>query len=335
MRINALLSGFSPVAVRGGENAPSFSGGTAGSARQDNGLADVFVQGQPWKNMATASPAATAGGKSCGCKTCPACAAQAYAEQAGVKKDLPVPAVAAAGKEEKAAEPSGASGEVKSAPVGKGQETAGQEAAEPVKEKPQAAAGPKSADGEALTQAERLQVAELELIDTKVRAHEMAHLAAAGSYATGGANFQYAQGPDGKQYAVGGEVGIDTGKESSPEATISKMQTVRAAALAPADPSPQDQKVAARASLVITEASQELQMIRLEQTKGKAEGKAIPEAGLAEASPSATGKKSAVSGNQPGKEEPSGQEPAPKGQNPAAAIMAGLMRPPARFHIAV
>ncbi|MFA7346494.1 MAG: putative metalloprotease CJM1_0395 family protein [Desulfurivibrionaceae bacterium] len=335
MRINALLSGLSPVAVRGGENPSPLSGGAAGSARQDNGSADVFVQGQPWKNMATASPAATAGARPCGCKTCPACAAQAYAEQAGVKKDVPVPAVAAAEQEEKRAEPSGVRGEIKSAPVSKGQETAGQETAEPVKEKPQAATGPKSADGEVLTQAERLQVAELEMIDTKVRAHEMAHLAAAGSYATGGANFQYAQGPDGKQYAVGGEVGIDTGKESSPEATISKMQTVRAAALAPADPSPQDQKVAARASLVITEASQELQMVRLEQTKGKAEGKAIPEAGSAGASPSATGEKGAVSEDQPGKEEPSGQEPPPKGQNPAAAIMAGLMRPPARFHIAV
>jgi len=107
------------------------------------------------------------------------------------------------------------------------------------------------------------------------------------------------------------------------------------AALAPADPSPQDQKVAARASLVITEAGQELQMVRLEQTKGKAEGKATPEAGSAEASPSASGEKGAVSGDQPGKEEPSGQEQPPKGQNPAAAIMAGLMRLPARFHIAV
>lgn len=335
MRINALLSGFSPVAVRGGENTPSFSGGTAGSARQDSGSADVFVQGQPWKNMATASAATATGSKPCGCKTCPACAAQAYAEQAGVKKDVPAPAVAVAEKEEKVAEPSGAGGEVKSAPVSKAREDAAQETAEPVKKKPQAAAGPKGTDGETLTQAERLQVAELELVDTKVRAHEMAHLAAAGSYATGGANFQYAKGPDGKQYAVGGEVGIDTGKESTPEATISKMQTVRAAALAPADPSPQDQKVAARASLVITEASQELQMVRLEQTKGKAEGKAIPEAGSAEASPSASGEKGAVSGDQPGKEEPSGQAQPPKGQNPAAAIMAGLMRLPARFHIAV
>jgi hypothetical protein len=179
-----------------------------------------------------------------------------------------------------------------------------------------------------------MQVAELEMIDTKVRAHELAHLAAAGSYATGGASFQYAKGPDGKQYAVAGEVGIDTGKESSPEATISKMQTVRAAALAPADPSPQDQKVAARASLVIAEASQELQMIRLEQTKGKAGDMAKADSGLPEKPLPQKGQEAAGSEGQQGQESASVQPPPGKGQQ-AAAIMAGLMRPPSRIHIAV
>lgn len=328
MRINALLSGFSPVAVKGGENSLPFSGDAAKSARQDSGSADVFVQGQPWKNMAAAKTTAVAGEKSCGCKACPACAAQAYTVQAGVKQDIPASGAAAAEKEEQGAELSGASEGAQSAPVAKEQPGSGQEGGEP-------ATGQKGTDGEVLTQAERLQVAELELIDTKVRAHEMAHLAAAGSHATGGANFQYVKGPDGKRYAVGGEVGIDTGKASSPEATISKMQTVRTAALAPSDPSPQDRKVAARASLVITEASHELQMIRLEQTKGKAEGKAIPEAGLEGASLSATEKTSPASGDQPGKNPAFGNEPSPKAYNPAAAIMAGLMRPPSRFHIAV
>jgi len=331
MRINALLSGFSPVAGKGGGNSLPFSGDAAKSARQDSGPADVFVQGQPWKNMAGAKTTAVAGGRSCGCKACPACATQAYAAQAGVKQDIPASGAAAAEKEEQGAERSGAREGAQSAPVAKEQPGSGQEGGEPAN----AATGQKGTDGEVLTQAERLQVAELALIDTKVRAHEMAHLAAAGSYATGGANFQYVKGPDGKRYAVGGEVGIDTGKESTPEATISKMQTVRAAALAPADPSPQDRKVAARASLVITEASHELQMIRLEQAKGEAEGKAIPEAGLEGAPLPAAGEKSAASGDQPGKNGAFGNEPSPKAHHPAAAIMAGLMRPPSRFHIAV
>ncbi len=331
MRINALLSGVSPVAVKGGENPLPFSGKGAKSAGQGSGPTDVFVQGQPWKNMAAAKKAAVAGEKSCGCKACPACAIQAYTAQAGVKKDIPAAGAAAAEKEEQGAELSGASEGVQSAPVAEAQRGSGQEGGEPAR----AATGQKGTDGEALTQAERLQVAELELIDTKVRAHEMAHLAAAGSYATGGANFQYVKGPDGKRYAVGGEVGIDTGKESTPEATISKMQTVRAAALAPADPSPQDRKVAARASLVITEASHELQMIRLEQTKGKAESEAGPEAGLEGAPLSATEETGAASGDQSGKNPAFGNEPSPKAYNPAAAIMAGLMRPSSRFHIAV
>ncbi len=109
-------------------------------------------------------------------------------------------------------------------------------------------------------------VAQLQEADIKVKAHEMAHLAAAGGYATGGASYQYQQGPDGKKYAVGGEVPIDIGKESSPEQTITKMRIVRQAALAPADPSPQDQKVAARATLNIAEASQEL---KLDATSGE------------------------------------------------------------------
>ncbi len=334
MQINALLSGLSPVVVRGGENPLPSLGGTQGSARQDHVSADVFEQGQAWKNLAAASPAGVAGAKPCACKTCPACAAQAYVQQAGAKKDLPSPVVAAGRKEEQAATVSGASGQEGPAVVGNGPQGPRENGAESAQESP-AARGAKVVGTEALSQAERLQVAELEQIDTKVRAHELAHLAAAGSYATGGASFQYAKGPDGKQYAVGGEVGIDTGKESSPEATISKMQTVRAAALAPADPSPQDQKVAARASLVITEASQELQVIRLEQIKGKTENKPIAQAGL-EGTPSPEPReKGVVSGDQQAKEGVSEQKPSANTQRAAAAIIGGLMRPVSRIHIAV
>jgi hypothetical protein len=65
----------------------------------------------------------------------------------------------------------------------------------------------------------------------------------------GGAHFEYQVGPDGKKYAVGGEVSIDTSEiPDNPNATIQKMSTVQRAAMAPADPSPQDRAVAAQAA---------------------------------------------------------------------------------------
>lgn len=112
--------------------------------------------------------------------------------------------------------------------------------------------------GETLSKAEMSLLRELQKADQSVRAHEMAHLAAAGGYAKGGASFSYQRGPDGQNYAVGGEVQVDTSKEASPSANIAKMQIIRRAALAPADPSPQDQAVAAQATLQIAESSKEL-----------------------------------------------------------------------------
>jgi hypothetical protein len=99
----------------------------------------------------------------------------------------------------------------------------------------------------------------LEARDSEVRAHEAAHIAAGSGVVTGGASFSYQKGPDGKMYAIGGEVPIDASKESTPEATIAKMQQVKAAALAPANPSPTDVKVASTASMMESKARQELQ----------------------------------------------------------------------------
>lgn len=97
----------------------------------------------------------------------------------------------------------------------------------------------------------------LESRDREVRAHEQAHAAVGGSLA-GSPSYDYQTGPDGKKYAVGGEVSIDVSKTNNPEDTIRKMQTVRAAALAPAEPSSQDRKVAAQASRNIADARAEL-----------------------------------------------------------------------------
>lgn len=102
------------------------------------------------------------------------------------------------------------------------------------------------------------QVSELKARDREVRAHEAAHASVGGQYA-GAPSFQYQKGPDGRRYAVGGEVGIDASPvPDNPQATIRKLETVRAAALAPADPSAQDRQVAARATALIAEARSQL-----------------------------------------------------------------------------
>ncbi|HED19636.1 MAG TPA: hypothetical protein ENI74_09065 [Gammaproteobacteria bacterium] len=106
---------------------------------------------------------------------------------------------------------------------------------------------------------EKKQLEQLKARDREVRAHEAAHKAAAGGLARGGASFEFQDGPDGRRYAVGGEVNIDTSKVSGdPQATISKAQTIRAAANAPAQPSGQDRSVAAQATQIETEARQKV-----------------------------------------------------------------------------
>ena len=73
------------------------------------------------------------------------------------------------------------------------------------------------------------------------------------------------KGPDGKDYAVGGEVQISTSEESEPEQTITKMQQVRRAALAPAEPSSQDYSVARKAQQKEMEARAELNSSKAEK----------------------------------------------------------------------
>ena len=93
------------------------------------------------------------------------------------------------------------------------------------------------------------RLGELRRRDREVRAHEQAHKAAAGAHARGGPSYEYELGPDHRRYAVGGEVAIDVSEVSGDDqATITKMQQVRRAALAPANPSAADRQIAAQAS---------------------------------------------------------------------------------------
>lgn len=116
----------------------------------------------------------------------------------------------------------------------------------------------------ALSDDAKRQVDRLRSTDTKVKQHEQAHASAGGAYA-GAIQLTYTQGPDGKNYAVAGEVPIDTSPERDPDATIEKMETVKRAALAPADPSSQDRAVAQRAE------AQEAQA-RVEKLKAATKG---------------------------------------------------------------
>lgn len=110
-----------------------------------------------------------------------------------------------------------------------------------------------------LSEQELQQIQKLKSRDRVVRAHEAAHIAAGAGIVRGGANFSFQRGPDGVQYAVGGEVKIDTSKVSGdPQATLEKAEKVRAAALAPAQPSTQDRNIAAKAAQMSIEARAEI-----------------------------------------------------------------------------
>ena len=114
------------------------------------------------------------------------------------------------------------------------------------------------ADAARPSEEDQARIDALKARDREVRAHERAHQAAGGQYA-GAASYTFERGPDGRAYAVGGEVPIDASEiKGDPEATIEKMEQVKAAALAPAEPSGQDRKVAAMADAKAAQARAEL-----------------------------------------------------------------------------
>ena len=100
------------------------------------------------------------------------------------------------------------------------------------------------------------EIARLKAAEEKVKAHEAAHKAAGGSM-TGPISYSYTRGPDGRNYVTGGEVPISVSPGKTPQETVSRMQQVIQAALAPADPSPQDRAVAAQAAAQLQEAQQQ------------------------------------------------------------------------------
>jgi hypothetical protein len=115
-----------------------------------------------------------------------------------------------------------------------------------------------ASNGAPLSESQRSTIEKMARRDREVRQHEQAHLATAGGLATSGASYSMETGPDGKQYAMGGEVKIDVSPGSTPEETLSKARIIQAAALAPADPSGADRSIAAAAAAMAQSAQAEI-----------------------------------------------------------------------------
>jgi hypothetical protein len=139
-----------------------------------------------------------------------------------------------------------------------------------------ASAGKENAEDKQQQQAEQQKITELKQRDTEVRAHEQAHASLGGQYASS-PQYEYERGPDGRRYAVGGEVSIDISEASTPEETIRKAQQVKAAALAPSEPSAQDLRVATEATQITLEARSEISREKAQEAQ-EAYSQAIPEA---------------------------------------------------------
>ncbi|WP_193170494.1 putative metalloprotease CJM1_0395 family protein [Nisaea nitritireducens] len=191
-----------------------------------------------------------------------------------------------------------------------GQRTAIEEEADPAADdaeeaQAQEAGSEEEVDANGLTEEEQETVDDLKERDAEVRRHEQAHKAAGGQYA-GSISYTYQAGPDGRRYAVGGEVPIETSPVAGdPDATIRKLQQVRNAALAPAEPSAADQAIAAQASQGIQQArAEKAQEVTeaLEELNGggeqgdeagsAADSTSLPGASSPEAAPGAAGQSS-------------------------------------------
>ncbi|WP_085582399.1 putative metalloprotease CJM1_0395 family protein [Thalassospira mesophila] len=107
-----------------------------------------------------------------------------------------------------------------------------------------------------MNDAERAEVSRLQARDSAVKQEEKGHAAAAGQYASA-PQYQYAIGPDGKAYAVGGhvDVAISThgGSASDTKQALSALQS---AALSPNAPSGADMAAFRQASMLMGIANQ-------------------------------------------------------------------------------
>lgn len=121
---------------------------------------------------------------------------------------------------------------------------------------------------EKLSQNEQADLAQLKSKDRMVRAHESAHRQAGGHLIRGKTGFKTEKGSDGREYAVAGDVKIDSSAvDGDSKATLAKAQLIERAALAPADPSTQDRAVAAKAAKMAAIARADISRQRAEKMR--------------------------------------------------------------------
>jgi hypothetical protein len=84
--------------------------------------------------------------------------------------------------------------------------------------------------------------------DADVKAHEQLHASLAGTKSP--ISYKYQAGPDGKLYAVGGEVRFDTSMPKDPKEAALKLDKIQKAASAPEGLSAADASIATSANLM-------------------------------------------------------------------------------------
>lgn len=83
--------------------------------------------------------------------------------------------------------------------------------------------------------------------DAQIKSHEQIH--ATIGQTTAPISYSYQQGPDGKMYAVGGHVRLDTSIPDDPKAAAFKLEQIQKAASAPGELSSADANIASQANL--------------------------------------------------------------------------------------
>lgn len=83
--------------------------------------------------------------------------------------------------------------------------------------------------------------------DANIRSHEQIH--ATIGQTTAPISYNYQEGPDGKMYAVGGHVRLDTSIPDDPKAAALKLDQIQKASTGPMDVSSADMGIAAQANL--------------------------------------------------------------------------------------
>ena len=140
------------------------------------------------------------------------------------------------------------------------------------------AAASTAAAATVLTASQTAAVNQLKAQQAAAQLAVQAQLQAAGGYSSG-VTYQYARGPDGTTYVVGGSVSFDTQSiPGNPNATIAKMETVRRAALSSPQLSAAALQALASADVAIAQADAAL---RSGQSTGSALGAYAAAAGLA------------------------------------------------------